>query len=113
MQDWTPDELKTRIEKGTGIFLKLWKPGCGACQLSKPAIERIEASDVYGLSFGQINTNDYPEMFEIADTDVLPVFFVFKDQKKQGKFIGFKGIQALTDFVSESLTKKINHEKTI
>ena len=80
MQQWTPDELKTKLDAGETVFLKLWKKGCGACKLSEPALERIEEADDTGMQFGSISTDDHPEMFDIADTDVLPVFFVFKDQ---------------------------------
>ena len=102
MQDWTPDDLKSHLDKGSSVFLKLWKKGCGACKLATPAIERIQAADTRGLMFGQICTDDYPEMFEIAETEVLPVFFVFDSTGMKGKLEGFKGLERLKNFVEES-----------
>ena len=101
MKDWKPDDLKAHLDKGEAIFLKLWKKGCGACRLSTPAIERIEAADASGLHFAQINTDDHPEMLDITGTDVLPCFFVFRDKQMKGKFIGFKGLKKLQEFVDE------------
>lgn len=91
MLTWTPEELEKKLESGNNIFLKLWKPGCGACKLSQPAVKRVQElySDQY--LFGEINAEEFPEILEIADTEVLPVFFLFKDKKLQNKQIGFKG----------------------
>lgn len=104
MQNWTPKDLESHLGAGNTVFLKLWKKGCGACKLSVPAIERIEAArSDSGISFGMIQTDDYPEMMEIADTEVLPVFFVFKDKEEKGRFIGFKGLAKLEAFLDEAL----------
>ncbi len=103
MQNWTPDQLKEHLDANQKVFLKLWKKGCGACKLSIPAVERIEAADQQGMAFGQISTDDHPEILEIADTDVLPVFFVFADQSMKGKLEGFKGLERLKSFVEDSL----------
>ena len=112
MQDWTPDELKEHLTMGAPIFLKLWKKGCGACKLSIPALERIEAdAEFASLTCGQINVDDYDEMLAIAETDVLPAFFVFQNQKMAGKFIGFKGLEKLKGFIKESLNPQESSEE--
>ena len=103
MHDWTPAELKTRLDGGERVFLKLWKNGCGACKLSKPAIERLEVQEGHNMIFGQISTDDYPEMFEISETEVLPVFFVFDSSGMKGKLEGFKGLERLKSFVADCL----------
>lgn len=103
MENWTPDQLTEAIETGKPVFLKLWKKGCGPCKLSEPALERIVAGDKHGLVFGQILVDDHPEMFEIAETDILPAFFVFKDKDMKGKFIGFKGLAKLQEFVDSAV----------
>ena len=103
MQDWSPDQLRGHLEAGERVFLKLWKKGCGACKLSIPAIERIEASKPEGLIFGQICADDHPEILEIAETDVLPVFFVFSNKEMKGRLEGFKGLERLKSMVEQSL----------
>lgn len=103
MQDWNPSQLESHIEAGDKVFLKLWKKGCGACKLSIPAIERLEADNPHGLIFGQINTDDHPEMLEISETGVLPAFFVFTKSKMAGSLIGFKGLAKLQELVKGSL----------
>lgn len=102
MLDWTPDLLKKHLDEGQNVFLKLWKPGCGACKLSEPAVKRMEAEYSKDFLFAGINAAEYPEILEIAETDVLPVFFVFKDKKLAGKHIGFKGQAKLKDFINSS-----------
>jgi len=102
MKDWTPADLEAHLEKGDTVFLKLWKKGCGACKLSIPAIERIEAGDTHGMTFGQISTDDHPEILEISDTEVLPAFFVFRDKKLAAQFAGFKGLDRLKSFVEDA-----------
>ncbi len=104
MNSWHPDELKSYLDDGKSVFLKLWKKGCGACTLSKPALEKIEAKDTFGLLFGQISVDDYPEMLEITDSEVLPFFFVFKNKKLQDKKPGFKGQANLEDFIRTAMS---------
>lgn len=103
MRDLSPDQLREHLDRGDKVFLKLWKNGCGACKLSIPAIERIMAADTHGFVFGQISTDTHPEIMEIAETEVLPVFFVFADQEMKGKLEGFKGLERLKSFVEESM----------
>ena len=103
MTDWTPEDLQKHLENGDTVFLKLWKKGCGACKLSIPAIERIEAEYSEQVVFGQISTDDHPGMLEASGTEVLPAFFVFKDRRQAGSFTGFKGLEKLRGFVAESL----------
>jgi thioredoxin 1 len=102
IQDWTPADLKNHLDQRESVFLKLWKEGCGACKLSAPAVERLESANEHGLVFAQISVTDHPEIMELADSDVLPLFFVFKDQKLAGKVIGFKGIAKLQEMISQA-----------
>ncbi len=102
MRDWTPDDLQKHLDTGEKVFLKLWKKGCGACKLSIPAIERIEAADQQGLVFGQISTDDHPEILEITESEVLPVFFVFVNKEMKGRLEGFKGLDKLKAMVEEA-----------
>jgi len=103
MNDWSPEDLQKSLESGANVFLKLWKKGCGACKLSSPAIERIEAQDQSGLVFSQVCTDEYPEILEIAEVESLPTFFVFVDGRLKGQYTGFKGLEKLKSFVTESL----------
>src|SRR4051812_30222400 len=103
MQEWTPERLHEELDSGKNVFLKLWKPGCGACKLSQPAVRRLEEQFTDKIQFAEINTEEFPEMLEIADTEVLPIFFVFKDRKLSGKHIGFKGQAKLQEFVESML----------
>lgn len=103
METWTPQSLKEVLDTKELVFVKLWKKGCGACKLSKPALERIEKKHGSKVAFGEISTDEYPEMLEIADTEVLPTFFAFKGKKMVDKFIGFKGLAKLEEFVEEKL----------
>ncbi len=103
MLTWTPDELEKSLESGASVFLKLWKPGCGSCKLAKPAVKRLEEAFSDRLSFGEIDAEAHPEILEIADTEVLPVFFIFKNKKLAGKHIGFKGQAKLQEFVEANI----------
>lgn len=102
MKEWTPEDLKELLDQNQRVFLKLWKRGCGPCKLSEPATQRLEAANPHQLTFGQINIDDFPQMLEIAETDVLPCFFVFADRKLKGKSIGFKGLKKLEEFLAAS-----------
>ncbi len=103
MQNWTPEDLQEKLGQGDAVFLKLWKKGCGACKLAIPALERIEAADTHGLTFGQISSDDHPEILEITGTDVLPAFFVFKGGEMKGSQVGFKGLEKLKTLVEEAM----------
>ncbi len=101
MKNITPADLEQKLADGRAIFLKLWKKGCGACKLSEPAISRLEP--IHGLSyeFVSISVDDYPEILELSETDVLPAFFVFKNGELKGNLLGFKGIKNLEDLISK------------
>ena len=103
MESWKPDQLKESLDRGDKVFLKLWKKGCGICKLSNSATDRMEKKNTHNLTFAKINVEDHPEMLDLAGTNVLPLFFVFADQKKKGMYTGFKGLDKLQEFVEESL----------
>ncbi len=103
MEAYTPVQLKTSLDNGEKIFLKLWKRGCGICKLSNSATDRMEKNNIHQLKFVKINVDDYPEMLDLANSNVLPLFFIFADQQKKGMYTGFKGLEKLEDFVQESL----------
>ena len=105
MKDWSPDDMKAHLDSGKGLFLKLWKKGCGGCKLSIPAVERLEGEFSDQLAFVQISADDHPEILEISDTEVLPTFFVFVAGKFKGNHIGFKGLEKLKAFVNKHLTE--------
>lgn len=98
MLNTSPDELKSHLDAGGAVFLKLWKPGCGACKLSEPAIERLE-KQFEAAKFVQIDAEAHPEILSISESEVLPSFFMFKDGKMLGNVIGFKGIAKLKDLL--------------
>ena len=101
MIDWTPKELKAHLDESKAVFLKLWKPGCGACKLSEPATDRLEAkyasASDEAISFVKIDASSHPEILEISESEVLPAFFLFKGGQMKGKVIGFKGIKKLQE----------------
>ena len=103
MEAWTPEDLKSNLDQGKRIFLKLWKRSCGICKLSTPATDRMELDDPHQLTFVKICIDDHPEMLEITGSDILPVFFVFDHKKKKGMYPGFKGLEKLREFVASSL----------
>ena len=103
MEAWTPDDLKSHLDNGDKVFLKLWKKGCGICKLSNSATDRLEKTNEHGLVFGKISLTDHPEMAAISETDMLPAFFVFEQGKKKGVYTGFKGLDKLKTFVDEAL----------
>ena len=106
MTDWTPDDLKSALDKNGSVFLKLWKKGCGICKLSVPATDRLEAANPHSLSFARIDVDEFPEMLEIAETESLPTFFVFAGGAMKDKFIGFKGLDKLQQFVDGAMASK-------
>lgn len=99
MIEFDPKTLESSLAQHDKVFLKLWKKGCGPCKMSEPAVKRLEAVWTSDVLFGQICKSDYPEMLEIAGTEILPVFFAFKDHKLSAKLEGFKGIKGLEEFV--------------
>jgi thioredoxin-like negative regulator of GroEL len=103
MENWSPEDLEKKLDRAEKVFLKLWKKGCGACKLSIPAVERLEVQNPHGLVFGQICADDYPEILEITESEVLPAFFIFADGGMKGQFIGFKGLARLQQFVDEHM----------
>ncbi len=103
MEVWSPDDLKSHLDKGEKVFLKLWKKGCGICKLSNSATDRLEKTNEHGLTFGKISLTDYPEMAGISETDALPAFFIFVDGKKKGVYTGFQGLDKLKAFVDETV----------
>jgi thiol-disulfide isomerase/thioredoxin len=105
MEAWSPDQLKQHLDQGERVFLKLWKKGCGICKLSNPATDKMEKENIHQMTFAKICIDEFPEMMQIAGTEVLPVFFVFDQKKKKGMYTGFKGYDKLQEFVDKSLAQ--------
>lgn len=104
MKDMTPGELKAAIEADQTIFLKIWKKGCGPCKLSESATDRLEkAHQDDPIEFVKVSAGDFPEMYEVTGSEVLPAFFVFKNKQMLGKTVGFKGINSLKTLLKEAL----------
>ncbi len=103
MQNINPTELQEKIATGKAIFLKLWKKGCGACKLSEPALERLVPQYGSQIEFVQISVDDYPEILEISETEVLPAFYVFSSESMRGSQVGFKGIKSLEALIAQIL----------
>jgi thioredoxin-like negative regulator of GroEL len=103
MLEWTPEDLQSALEQGQNVFLKIWKHGCGACKLSESATRRLEEDNPHKLVFAAVNSDDYPEILEIADVDVIPAFFLFRDRQMKGKEVGFKGIEKLKTMISNGM----------
>jgi thioredoxin 1 len=95
IQELTPEELKEKLDQKIDIFLKLYKPGCGACKMSEPAVTRLMEKHGKNFEFGEIDVEEYPEILDLAQGEAVPIFILFKNQKITGKVIGFKGIQKL------------------
>lgn len=104
MEAWSTDDLKAALDQGTDIFLKVYKSGCGICKMSEPATRRMEEKNKHNLKFVSINSDDHPEINEIAGVESYPTFYVFKQSKMKGSFIGFKGLAKLEAFVDEAVT---------
>lgn len=100
LQEFTPKTLELALSNHNKVFLKLWKKGCGPCKMSESAVARVALVRSKDILFGQISVSEFPEMYEIAETDVLPVFFAFQNQKLMGKLVGFKGLKALEEFIA-------------
>ncbi|MEI8026707.1 MAG: thioredoxin family protein [Pseudomonadota bacterium] len=106
MIEFDPKTLEASLVQNNKVFLKLWKKGCGPCKMSEPAVNRLDAIWSKEVVFRQICISDYPEMLEIAGTEILPVFFAFHQHKLAGKLEGFKGIKNLEDFLEANLGPK-------
>lgn len=104
VQELIPKTLENTLLSHEKVFLKLWKKGCGPCKMSEPAVSRLASARGKDIFFAQISVTDFPEMYEIAETEVLPVFFAFQSQKLTGKMVGFKGIKALEEFIDLNLS---------
>lgn len=102
MTDYTPKTLENLLASAPRVFLKIWKKGCGPCKLSTSAIERLEKTWGEKVHFAQISASEYPEMLEIAETDVLPIFVSFEGGRLIKKLEGFKGLQTLENFLGQS-----------
>jgi thiol-disulfide isomerase/thioredoxin len=106
MIEFDPKTLETSLSEHKKVFLKLWKKGCGPCKMSEPAVKRLEPIWEKDVVFGQICISDFPEMIEIAGTEILPVFFAFNDHKLSAKLEGFKGIKTLEEFLESHFGPK-------
>lgn len=104
MRDMTPGELKQLIETDATIFVKIWKKGCGPCKLSESATDRLEKAHADDpIEFVKVSAGDFPEMYEVTGSEVLPAFFVFKNKQMVGKKLGFKGLNSLKPLITDAL----------
>lgn len=81
------NEFDDFIEDGT-VLIDFWAGWCMPCLMMAPVIEELSEKFDGKIKFGKIEIDENKELAQKFNVRSIPNFVLFKDGKKQERFIG-------------------------
>jgi hypothetical protein len=96
MEDWSPERLKPVLEnnKDQDVFLYLYTPLCGTCQVAGKMIE-VVTQLLPELQWGKCNLNFIPEYALSWEIESVPCLIIFRNQVIYEKIYAFRSVPYL------------------
>jgi len=95
------ENIKKELKKYKLVLMKFSAPWCGACQMMKPAIEKVKEtnSDVH---FMEINVDENLDVANHYKIMGLPVVKIFKDGEEVDSVFGAVTADTLQELISKN-----------
>lgn len=83
----TNNNFKEFIKEGFS-FIDFYGEECMPCVIMEPILEDISERFKSKVKFGNVNIEDFPEIFSEYNVHTVPYFILFKDNKIIKGFMG-------------------------
>lgn len=94
MQEWSKDEIKALIEKEEDVYLYLYTPMCGTCEVAGK-MTTVTAELLPRLQWGKCNLNYIPEYAAMWEIESVPCLLVFHKKQIHKKIYAFHSVPYL------------------
>ncbi len=94
MEEWSSQDLEQLLKKDNTLFLYLYTPFCGTCQVSGKMLEVV--ADMFPeLPMGKCNLNFIPGFAHKWKVESVPCLAVFKNGEMVEKIYAFRSVPFL------------------
>lgn len=100
MNEWSHQEIKQIMETNEEVWLYLYTPMCGTCQVAGKMIT-IVAELFPNLQWGKCNLNYIPEYAANWEIESVPCLIVFKNHHIYDKLYAFHSVPFLYDKIKQ------------
>lgn len=96
MEEWSQQELEIKIEKEDVVFLYLYTPFCGTCQVAGRMLG-IVSGMLSELNWGKCNLNYIPQYALKWEIESVPCLVILKNGSMVEKMYAFQSVPFLYD----------------
>lgn len=101
MEEWSQQDLELQIKKEDSIFLYLYTPFCGTCQVAGKMLEIVSAM-LPELNWGKCNLNYLPQHALQWEIESVPCLVILKNGSIEEKIYAFQSVPFLYDKIKAS-----------
>ncbi|WP_078544153.1 thioredoxin family protein [Litchfieldia alkalitelluris] len=94
MIEWNKEVIESNLERGGTIFIYLYTPLCGTCQLAKKMLDVVEQT-VPNLEIGMCDLNYFSELAEKWEIKSVPCLVKVQDREIVEQIYAFQSVQYL------------------
>ncbi|MCA1031594.1 thioredoxin family protein [Bacillus timonensis] len=103
MEEWSLEKIEQEITSGNEIFLYLYTPMCGTCQLASKMLLVVNELLPH-LKLGQSNLNFLPQKAVEWSIESVPCLLIFNDGIIQKRIYAFQSVEYLYNLMKGSKT---------
>lgn len=107
MEEWSQQELELNIKKEDTIFLYLYTPFCGTCQVAGKMLEIVSAM-LPELTLGKCNLNYLPQLALKWEIESVPCLVILNNGGIAEKVYAFQSVPFLYDKIKALNTVDAN-----
>lgn len=94
MEQWERDQIEALMKEKNELFLYLYTPLCGTCQLAGKMIE-VVAAMLPAKKWGKSDLNYLPDLANKWEIESVPCLLIYKNGKIAKKIYAFHSVPYL------------------
>lgn len=109
MREYTPKEIDKMISEKNELYLYLYTPFCGSCQIAGKMITDV-SNLLPSLNWGKSNLNFMPNFAQTWKIESVPCLVVFQNEKLVKKIYTFHSAPFLYKTIKEIANENKDNE---
>jgi len=98
----TKDNFNDVIQSKNLSVIKVGAEWCGPCRMTKPILEKVASNDVNDVTFGELDTENNPNLSMELGIRSIPTTLFYKNGEKIKTFVGAYTDHQLKEMVEET-----------